>query len=89
LYRSFLAPTIGSDVDGRYRGWDQDVHTADGFTYYQNWSLWDTYRTQQQLLALLAPDESHDMARSILKIEDQGGWLPRWGHATVETNIMT
>ena len=89
LYRSFLAPTIGSDVDGRYRGWDQDVHIAKGFTYYQNWSLWDTYRTQQQLLALLAPDESRDMARSILKIEDEGGWLPRWGHATVETNIMT
>ncbi|PVG81611.1 alpha-1,2-mannosidase [Nocardioides gansuensis] len=89
LYRSFLAPTVGSDVDGRYRGWDQQVHTAEDFTYYQNWSLWDTYRTQQQLLALLAPRESRDMARSILRIEDEGGWLPRWGHATVETNIMT
>lgn len=89
LYRSFLAPTVGSDVDGRYRGWDQQVHTAEDFTYYQNWSLWDTYRTQQQLLALLAPQESRDMARSILRIEDEGGWLPRWGHATVETNIMT
>lgn len=89
LYRSFLAPNVGSDVDGRYRGWDQRVHTADGWTYYQNWSLWDTYRTQQQLLALLAPDASTDMARSLLMVEDQGGWLPRWGHATVETNIMT
>ncbi|MEV4442322.1 glycoside hydrolase domain-containing protein, partial [Streptomyces sp. NPDC049577] len=46
LYRSFLAPNIGSDADGRYTGWDQKVHTAKGFTYYQNWSLWDTYRTQ-------------------------------------------
>ncbi|HET6624940.1 MAG TPA: GH92 family glycosyl hydrolase [Nocardioidaceae bacterium] len=89
LYRSFLAPNIGSDVDGRYRGWDQKVHTAEDFTYYQNWSLWDTYRTQQQLLALVAPRESRDMALSLLKVEDEGGWLPRWGHATVETNIMT
>ncbi len=89
LYRSFLAPTVGSDVDGRYRGWDQQVHRAGDFTYYQNWSLWDTYRTQQQLLALLAPRESRDMMRSLLRIREEGGWLPRWGHATVETNIMT
>lgn len=89
LYRSFMGPTTGSDADGRYRGWDQQVHTAEDFTYYQNFSLWDTYRTQQQLLALLAPKESRDMALSILKIEEEGGWLPRWGHATVETNIMT
>ena len=55
LYRSFLAPNVGSDADGRYTGWDQRVHRTDGFTYYQNWSLWDTYRTQSQLLSLLAP----------------------------------
>ncbi|WP_199734955.1 GH92 family glycosyl hydrolase [Cellulomonas sp. PhB143] len=89
LYRSFLAPNTGTDVDGRYRGWDQEVHTADGFTYYQNFSLWDTYRTQQQLLALLAPQESADMALSVVKQGEQGGWLPRWGYGTVETNIMT
>ncbi|PHQ52493.1 alpha-1,2-mannosidase [Streptomyces cinnamoneus] len=89
LYRSFLAPNIGSDVDGRYTGWDQRVHRASGFTYYQNWSLWDTYRTQAQLLALLAPGESRDMALSVLRIDAEGGWLPKWGYGTVETNIMT
>ncbi|MFE0379387.1 GH92 family glycosyl hydrolase [Streptomyces inhibens] len=92
LYRSFLAPNIGSDVDGRYTGWDQRTHrTADfgGHTYYQNWSLWDTYRTQAQLLALLAPRESRDMALSVLRIDKESGWLPKWGYGTVETNIMT
>ncbi|MFE0138139.1 GH92 family glycosyl hydrolase [Streptomyces sp. NPDC059037] len=89
LYRSFLAPNIGSDVDGRYTGWDQKTHRAKGFTYYQNWSLWDTYRTQAQLLALLAPHESRDMALSVLKIDEESGWLPKWGYGTVETNIMT
>ncbi|MFD6179504.1 MULTISPECIES: GH92 family glycosyl hydrolase [unclassified Isoptericola] len=89
LYRSFLAPNVGSDVDGRYRGWDQEVHREKGFTYYQNYSLWDTYRTQQQLLALLAPRESADMALSVVRQGQQGGWLPRWGYGTVETNIMT
>lgn len=89
LYRSFLAPNTGTDVDGRYRGWDGEVHTADGFTYYQNYSLWDTYRTQQQLLALLAPQESRDMAISLIMQAQQFGWLPRWGYGPVETNIMT
>ncbi|MGX5187399.1 GH92 family glycosyl hydrolase [Streptomyces avermitilis] len=89
LYRSFLAPNIGSDADGRYTGWDHRIHRARGFTYYQNWSLWDTYRTQCQLLALLAPRESRDMAISVLKIDEDGGWLPKWGYGTVETNIMS
>jgi predicted alpha-1,2-mannosidase len=89
LYRSFLAPNIGSDADGRYTGWDQRIHRAQGFTYYQNWSLWDTYRTQTQLLSLLAPREARDMAISVIKIDEESGWLPKWGYGTVETNIMT
>ncbi|MFG3256293.1 GH92 family glycosyl hydrolase [Streptomyces sp. NPDC048172] len=89
LYRALLHPNVGEDVDGRYTGWDDKVHRSKGFTYYQNWSLWDTYRTQAQLLALLAPQESRDMALSLLKVDQQGGWLPKWGYGTVETNIMT
>ncbi|MGW1212919.1 GH92 family glycosyl hydrolase [Streptomyces sp. NPDC002499] len=89
LYRSFLAPNIGSDVDGRYTGWDQKIHRAKDFTYYQNWSLWDTYRTQSQLLSLLAPREARDMAISVIRIDEESGWLPKWGYGTVETNIMT
>ena len=89
LYRSFLAPNVGSDADGRYTGWDQRIHRTDGFTYYQNWSLWDTYRTQSQLLSLLAPREARDMAISVIKISEESGWLPKWGYGTVETNIMT
>ncbi|MFG3047501.1 GH92 family glycosyl hydrolase [Streptomyces sp. NPDC048241] len=89
LYRSFLAPNIGSDTDGRYTGWDQKTHRTQGFTYYQNWSLWDTYRTQSQLLSLLAPREARDMAISVIRIDEESGWLPKWGYGTVETNIMT
>ncbi|MET8244963.1 GH92 family glycosyl hydrolase [Streptomyces sp. NPDC005202] len=89
LYRSFLAPNVGSDADGRYTGWDQRVHRAKGFTYYQNWSLWDTYRTQAEFLALFAPRESRDMAISVIRIAEESGWLPKWGYGTVETNVMT
>jgi predicted alpha-1,2-mannosidase len=89
LYRSFLAPNIGSDADGRYTGWDGRIHRTEGFTYYQNWSLWDTYRTQAQFLALLAPREARDMAISVIRVAEESGWLPKWGYGTVETNVMT
>jgi predicted alpha-1,2-mannosidase len=89
LYRSYLAPNIGSDADGRYAGRDGAVHTASGFDYYQNYSLWDTYRTQQQFLALTAPRESADMAYSLVLEGQQGGWAARWTYGPVETNIMT
>ena len=94
LYRSFLAPNLGSDVDGSYRGWDGDVHnTADtnaGLTdYYQNFSLWDTYRTQEQWLYLTEPKRASDMAKSLVLQSEQSGWLPRWGYGPVETNTMT
>lgn len=89
LYRSLITPSTGSDVDRRYHGWDNKTHTADGPAYYQNFSLWDTYRTQVQLLGLLAPKESRDQAVSLLRAGQQGGWAPRWGYGPVETNIMT
>lgn len=89
LYRSMLAPQVGTDVDGRYTGLDLETHTATEFTYYQFFSLWDTYRTQVQLVALLAPEETRDMGISLLKIDEQAGWLPRWPYATNETNTMT
>ncbi|MFT3763207.1 MAG: GH92 family glycosyl hydrolase [Pseudoxanthomonas sp.] len=89
LYHALLHPMTGSDADGRYRGYDDQVHAADGWTYYEYWSLWDTYRSQNQLLALLRPQRAHDMARSLLAIDAQGGWLPRWGYANFDTNTMT
>jgi len=89
LYHSLLQPLAGSDADGRYRGYDTQVHRADGWTYYEYFSLWDTYRSQNQLLAMLRPQRARDIATSVLKIQEQGGWLPRWGYANFETNVMT
>lgn len=88
LYHSLLHPSIGSDVDNRYRGFDDRVHRADS-TYYQMFSLWDTYRSQNQLVALLDPDKATDMATSVLRVYQDGGWLPRWGLGNGETNVMS
>ncbi|MFD8495039.1 GH92 family glycosyl hydrolase [Amycolatopsis sp. NPDC059657] len=88
LYRSLLHPSVGSDVDGKYRGFDDKVHAGDR-PYYQMFSLWDTYRSQNQLVALLHPERAADMTRSVLKIYQDGGWVPRWALAGGETNVMS
>lgn len=89
LYHALLQPLTGSDADGRYRGYDEAIHRADGWTYYEYFSLWDTYRAQNQLLAMLRPQRARDIARSMLAVHEQNGWLPRWGYANFDTNVMT
>jgi predicted alpha-1,2-mannosidase len=89
LYHVLLQPLTGNDLDGRYRGFDNKVHQTDGWTYYEFFSLWDTYRAHNQLIALLRTGRARDIARSVLAIHEQGGWLPRWAYANVETNCMT
>src|SRR4029453_437392 len=41
LYHAFLAPNLYQDVTGEYRGLDQNIHRAEGFTNYTVFSLWD------------------------------------------------
>src|SRR3954469_10641516 len=89
LYHSLMHPNLASDVDGRYHGWDGKNHVAQGYTPRQNFSLWDTYRPQNQLLEVLAPEVARDSYLSVLAIGRQGGWLPRWALVNSETNIMT
>jgi predicted alpha-1,2-mannosidase len=89
LYHAMLHPNLAGDVDGSYYGFDGKIHKATGYTPRQNFSLWDTYRTQNQLVELLAPQVARDDALSLLAIGREGGWLPRWALANSETNIMT
>ena len=88
LYRSLLHPSLGSDVDGQYRDFKNGIHTSER-PYYQMLSLWDTYRSQNQLVALLHPERAADMARSVLRIYNDAGWVPRWALGNGETNVMS
>jgi predicted alpha-1,2-mannosidase len=88
LYHALLHPNVFSDVDGRYVGFDRRVHHADGYTAYANFSGWDIYRCQVQLLALLFPREAADMARSLVDAAETGGAAPRWSAANSETGVM-
>jgi len=87
-YHALLMPTLFTDVDGRYRGFDEAVHEAEGWTYYTDFSLWDTYRTQHPLFNLIAPERQGDFVRSLLAMGDQGGRIPRWPLGTGYTGGM-
>lgn len=87
-YRSLIMPTIFSDADGRYRGFDQQVHVADGFDYYSDLSLWDTFRTLHPWLTLLYPEVQRDIIVSLLKMYEQDGFLPIWPVATRDSGTM-
>lgn len=78
LYHALLMPTLAMDADGRYRGLDGEVHVADGFRYYTDFSLWDTFRTLHPLLTLLYPEIQLDMLRSLVAMARDGGAMPRW-----------
>jgi putative alpha-1,2-mannosidase len=88
LYHSMLAPNVYSDIDGQYRGMDQQVHTAQDFNYYTVFSLWDTYRGAHPLFTLLQTERVNDMVRSMLAIYQQQGKLPVWHLMGNETNCM-
>ncbi|HXG27870.1 MAG TPA: GH92 family glycosyl hydrolase [Nevskiales bacterium] len=77
LYRLHHFPNLHSDVDGRYRGPDREIH-QDTRPHYSQFSSWDSYRGQNQLQAEIFPDIYHDMVRSLLDFHRQAGHLPRW-----------
>lgn len=88
LYHVFQNPNIASDVNGQYRSFDQTVRTA-SHTVYQNYSGWDIYRSWASLIALLAPAEASDIAKSMVLDGEQGGLLPKWSHNSNEHFVMT
>jgi predicted alpha-1,2-mannosidase len=88
LYHCLLAPNLYSDVDGRYRGRDLAVHKADGFDYYTVFSLWDTYRAEHPLLAIIERERTVDFVKTFLAQYRQGGALPVWELAANETGTM-
>jgi predicted alpha-1,2-mannosidase len=89
LYHALLQPNVFSDVTGKYIGFDDRIHTAQGYTQYANFSGWDIYRSEIQLLALLEPRRTSDMVRSLLADAAQGGGgLPIWPVANDDSCVM-
>jgi predicted alpha-1,2-mannosidase len=89
LYHSLLMPSRFDDSDGRYLGFDGQIHTvAAGHHIYTNFSGWDIYRSEMPLLAMVEPQRMEDMARSVVLMYEQGGWIDRWPQINLYTNDM-
>jgi predicted alpha-1,2-mannosidase len=87
LYHSLLHPSTFSDANGEYMGMDQEVHQANGFVKYSDFSGWDVYRSQIPLLAMLFPDRASDVVQSLIADATESGWLPRWSVANGHTGV--
>ena len=90
LYHTNLTPILYEDVDGNYRGLDQNIYNSKGFTNYTIFSLWDTYRALHPLLNITQPQRNNDMIKSMLAHHDQSvhGMLPIWSHYANENWCM-
>ncbi len=91
LYHTLLGPTLFMDADGQYRGSDNAVHKADGFTNYSTFSLWDTYRALHPLLTLVQPEKRNsDFVNSMLAHHEHSpyGMLPVWSFHGLEDWCM-
>lgn len=91
MYHAFINPITYQDVDGAYRGLDQNTHIANGFTNYTIFSLWDTYRALHPFFNLVQPARNADMIRSMLAHYDQSAqhMLPVWSHYANENWCMS
>jgi predicted alpha-1,2-mannosidase len=90
VYHSFVSPTLFSDEDGQYKGFDGKVHSVRGTqkAQYADFSDWDTYRNTVQLQSLLEPERESDMMQSLVNDAEQSGWLPKWEAANDVTYVM-
>ena len=88
LYHTMMQPNIAQDVDGKYRGRDNQIHTAEGFDYYTVFSLWDTFRAAHPLYTLIDKKRTSDYINTFIKQYEQGGRLPVWELASNETDCM-
>src|SRR5437764_11666128 len=84
LYHALLYPRIFSEGGRYYSAFDGQVHNGESYTAY---SIWDTFRAENSLLTLLAPERVDGMITALLQNFQEGGWMPKWPNPSY-TNIM-
>ena len=84
LYHALLYPRRFSE-DGRYySAFDDRIHSGESYTDY---SIWDTFRAENSMLTLVAPERINGMIQALLQDYAEGGWMPKWPNPSY-TNIM-
>ncbi len=96
MYHALLLPRTFSDVSGTYPRFARSmipdgpqVELAKGWTYYTDYSVWDTFRAVHPLFTLLEPARDADMVRSLIAMGEQAGFLPIFPAWNSYTSEMT
>jgi predicted alpha-1,2-mannosidase len=84
VYHSLLYPRMFSEGGRYYSAFDDQIHIGESYTAY---SIWDTFRAENSLLTLLAPERVDGMITALLQNFKEGGWMPKWPNPSY-TNIM-
>lgn len=90
LYHTLIHPGILNDINGQYPLMENEgVGTVEpGHNRYTVFSLWDTYRNLHQLMTLVYPERQVDMVRSMIDMQKEWGWMPKWELFGRETFTM-
>ena len=84
LYHALLYPKLFSEHGRYYSAFDDKVHEGESYTAY---SIWDTFRAENSLITLFAPERVDGMIKALLQNYQEGGWMPKWPNPSY-TNIM-
>jgi predicted alpha-1,2-mannosidase len=84
LYHALLYPKLFSEHGRYYSAFDDQVHDGVSYTAY---SIWDTFRAENSLLTIFAPERIDGMVQALLQDYREGGWMPKWPNPSY-TNIM-
>ena len=84
MYHALLYPRTFSEYGRYYSAFDDSVHNGESYTAY---SIWDTFRAENSMLTLLAPERISGMITALLQNFKEGGWMPKWPNPSY-TNIM-
>ena len=78
FYRASFLPHEINDVDGRYPKFagSGEIYSLSSHKQYMDFSMWDTYRAVHPLLNIISPTKSGEMMQSLVRMYEQGGWLP-------------
>jgi predicted alpha-1,2-mannosidase len=84
LYHALLYPKLMSEHGRYHSAFDDQVHQGSSYTAF---SIWDTFRAENSLLTLVAPERIDGMVQALLQDYREGGYMPKWPNPSY-TNIM-
>lgn len=88
FYFASLMPTLFTDVNGEYLGFDKKIGRAEAFTYRTDLSLWDTFRTAHPWYQWVNPEIQRDTVHSLMAMAKVNGVFPRWAFGAADSGSM-